>query len=177
MDFTKPPNKNFVLIVVGVVVIVWLLVWLLGPRPDPVQPSAPLDAMLTTMVGGEKPEKKEQEDKAEDSVPDDWGRDPFVDPYLAKVEARETTPEQAAPPQTESQRTRPQYKLSTVLVTDATRLAVIDDRVYAEGDQIGGETIAKITLEQVVLTDGLVERVLKVPGPQTQVNVQGTGRK
>jgi hypothetical protein len=177
MDFTKPPNKNFVLIVVGVVVLVWLLVWLLGPRPDPVQPSAPLDAMLTTMVGGKKSEKMKQEDSVEEPLPESWGRNPFADPYLAKVEGGETTREKAPRPQTESQRARPQYKLSTVLVTDATRLAVINDRVYAEGDQIGGETIAKITLEHVVLTDGLVERVLKVPGPQTQVNVQRTRRK
>jgi hypothetical protein len=177
MDFTKPPNKNVVLIVVGVVVVVWLLVWLLGPKPDSIQPSAPLDAMLTTMLQAEKPEKKEQETSMEDSVPEAWGRDPFADSQLAKLDEREKQPDKATRPQTEALSDRPQYKVSTILVTEANRLAVIDDKVYAVGDQIGGETIVRITLEHVVLTDGSTERMLKVPGPQTQVKVETTGRK
>ena len=177
MDFTKPPNKNVVLIVVGVVILVWLLVWLLGPRPETIQPSAPLDAMLTIILQGEKPEKKEQEASTEESVPETWGRDPFAEPYLARFEERETQPDKATRPQTEPLSDRPQYKLSAILITEGNRLAVIDDRVYAVGDQIGGETIARITLEHVVLTDGSTERMLKVPEPQTQVKVETTGRK
>jgi hypothetical protein len=56
-------------------------------------------------------------------------------------------------------------------------LAVIDERVYGEGDQIGGEKISKIALDHVVLTGDFGERVLRVPQPQTKVTVESTGRK
>jgi hypothetical protein len=51
-------------------------------------------------------------------------------------------------------------------------LAVINDKVYAVGDKIGGEEISKITLDHIVLTDNSQERVLRVPQPQTQVTVE-----
>ncbi|MEE9121365.1 MAG: hypothetical protein V3U56_08765, partial [Syntrophobacteria bacterium] len=72
---------------------------------------------------------------------------------------------------------KPQYKLSTILITESSRLAVINDKVYAVGDKIGGEEISKITLDHIVLTDNSEERVLRVPQPQTKVTVQDTGGK
>jgi hypothetical protein len=71
----------------------------------------------------------------------------------------------------------PQYTLSTILITGSNRLAVIDDRVYGEGDQIGGEKISKITLDHVVLTGDFGERLLKVPKPQTNITVESTRQK
>jgi hypothetical protein len=56
-------------------------------------------------------------------------------------------------------------------------LAVINDRVYAVGDRIGGEEISKITLDHIVLTDNSEERVLRVPQPQTEVIVEDTKGK
>jgi hypothetical protein len=55
-------------------------------------------------------------------------------------------------------------------------LAVIDDRVYGVGDQIGEEKISSITLDHVVLTGVQGERVLEVPRPQTTVTVENTGK-
>ena len=82
-----------------------------------------------------------------------------------------------ARPKQEGETKGPQYKLSTVLVSGSKRLAVIDDRVYAEGDEIGGETISSITLDHVVLNGASGERLLEVPQPKTKVTVESTRGK
>jgi hypothetical protein len=58
------------------------------------------------------------------------------------------------------------------LISGSNRLAVIDDRVYAVGDDIGREKISLITLDHVVLTGAYGERLLNVPQPQTQIKVE-----
>lgn len=176
MDLTKPPNKIFVYCVVGVALLLWVIVWLFGPKREQVQPGAPLDKMLVTLAQSGKQDKIEVEEKPEQLVPNGWGRDPFYSLYQA---AEETVipQEKVAKPRPDSVKVGPQYKLSTILVSGSKRLAVIDDRVYAEGDEIGGEKIAGITLDHVVLTGAYGERLLEVPQPKTKVTVESTGRK
>jgi len=176
MDLTKPPNKIFVYCVVSVVLFLWIIVWLFGPKREEVQPGAPLDKMLVTLAQSGKQEKQEVEEKAEEVAPGGWGRDPFYSPYQAAEETA-TTPEKVARPKQESEQQGPQYKLSTVLVSGSKRLAVIDDRVYTVGDEIGGETITSITLDHVVLNGASGERLLEVPQPKTQVTVESTGKR
>ena len=176
MDLTKPPNKILVYCVVGVVLFLWVIVWLFGPKTVQVQPGAPLDKMLVTLAQSGKQEKQEVEEKPEEVVPGGWGRDPFYSPYQAAEETA-TTPQKVARPRQESETKGPQYKLSTVLVSGSKRLAVIDDRVYAEGDEIGGETISSITLDHVVLNGASGERLLEVPQPKTKVTVESTRGK
>ncbi len=175
MDLTKPPDKILALSVAGVVVVLWVLVWLLGPKTESVPPDAGLDASLVTLLQGGKQVTEEQE-TVEEEVPGAWGRDPFALPYIAEDVQPESTPE-AATPRPQPTQQGPQYKISTVLVSGSSRLAVIDDRVYTVGDQIGEERVAKITLDHVVLTGNFGERLLRVPKPQTQITVQGNGRK
>jgi len=117
-----------------------------------------------------------EEEKAEELVPGGWGRDPFYSLYQAAEETA-TPPEKVARPKPEGVKQGPQYKLSTILVSGTNRLAVINDRVYAVGDEIGRETISSITLDHVVLTGAYGERLLEVPQPQTQVTVESTGGK
>ena len=176
MDLTKPPNKIFVYCVVGVVLFLWIIVWLFGPKPEQVQPGAPLDKMLVTLAQSGKQDKQEVEERKEDVVPGGWGRDPFYSPYQAAEETA-TTPQKVAKPKQESEQQGPQYKLSTVLVSGSKRLAVIDDRVYAVGDEIGRETIISITLDHVVLNGASGERLLEVPQPKTKVTVEGARNK
>ena len=171
MDLTQSPNKIFVLSVVGVVVFLWLLVWLFGPKPEPIQPSAPVDAMLTSLLQSGMKTEKHEDKGVEETVPDTWGRDPFALPPWVEEET-ETKPVKAARPQPERAGEKPQYKLSTILITGSNRLAVINDRVYAVGDKIGGEEVSKITLDHVVLSYDSEERVLRVPQPETQVTVE-----
>ena len=176
MDLTKPPNKIFVYCVAGVVVLLWVVIWLFGPKRVQVQPGPPLDKMLVTLAQSGKEEKKEVEEKAEELVPGDWGRDPFYSPYHS---ARETaTPsEKVARAKPESVKQGPQYKLSTILVSGTKRLAVINDRVYAVGDEIGAEKIAAITLDHVELTGAYGDRLLEVTQPQTKVKVENSRKK
>jgi predicted transcriptional regulator len=63
------------------------------------------------------------------------------------------------------------------LISGSNRLAVINYRVYSEGDKIDGEKISEITLDHVVLSDGSEERVLKIPQSHTKVTVEDTGGK
>ena len=176
MDLTKPPDKIFVYCVAGVALFLWVIVWLFGPKREQVQPGPPLDKMMVTLAQSGKEEKKEVEEKAEELVPGGWGRDPFYSPYQA-AEDTATPSEKVARPQPESVRQGPQYKLSTILISGSSRLAVINDRIYAEGDEIGKETISNITLDHVVLTSAHGERLLEVPQPQTKVTVESAGGK
>ena len=176
MDLTKPPNKIFVYCVAGVALFLWVIIWLFGPKREQVQPGAPLDKMLVTLTQSGKQEKKEIDERAEELIPGGWGRDPFYSPYQAAEETA-TSPEKVARSQPESGKQGPQYKLSTILITGSDRLAVINDRIYAVGDEIGKEKISDITLDHVMLTGAYGERLLNVPQPQTQVTVESTGGK
>jgi len=176
MDLTKPPNKIFVYCVAGVALFLWVSVWLFGPKPEQVQPGAPLDKMMVTLAQSGKEEKKEVEERPGELVPGGWGRDPFYSPYQAAEETA-TSPEKVARSQPESGKQGPQYKLSTILITGSNRLAVINDRIYAVGDEIGKEKVSDITLDHVVLTGDFGERLLEVPPPQTQVTVESTAGK
>lgn len=174
MDLTKPPEKIFVFSIVGVVLVLWVLIWLLGPKPEVIKP----EVQLPISLAGLKSQPVQQEEKpAEELMDDTWGRDPFAVPYQAVEAEGGPKPEEAARRKPTVAEGRPQYKLSTILIAGTSRLAVINDRVYTVGDQIGSEKIASITLEHVVLTDGSAERLLKVPQPQTKVTVQEKGRK
>ena len=175
MDLTKPPQKILVVTVAGVVVFLWILIWLFGPKPGTIQQSAPIDTMLTSLLQSGKQGKKEGDKEVEEPVPDTWGRDPFALPrWVEKQEQGKAPPVRAAREKRPSRGDKPQYKLSTILVTESSRLAVINDKVYAVGDKIGSEEISKITLDHIVLTDNSQERVLRVPQPQTQVTVEDT---
>jgi hypothetical protein len=178
MDLTKPPQKILVVSVAGVVVFLWILVWLFGPKPEKIQPGAPIDTMLTSLLQSRKQGKKDEVKPVEEPVRETWGRDPFALPrWVEEQERRETPPVKAVPTKRARRGDKPQYRLSTILITESSRLAVINDKVYAVGDRIGGEEISKITLDHIVLTDNSQERVLRVPQPQTQVTVEDTGRK
>jgi hypothetical protein len=172
MDMTKPPEKILVLSIAGVAVFIWILVWLFGPKPEPVEPEAKLPISLADL---QPKQVVQQEESAGEKIPDNWGRDPFYSPYQAEETAVPT--EKVARPGPESEKQGPQYKLSTILITESNRLAVINDRVYAVGDEIGREKISDITLDHVVLTGDSGERLLEVPQPQTQVTVESAGGK
>ena len=157
--------------VAGLAIFLWLGVWLFGPKSEKVQPGAPLDKMLVTLAQSGKQEKKEIEERPEELIPGGWGRDPFYSPYQA-VEATATPPEKVARPKPGREEQGPRHRLSTILISGSNRLAVINDRVYEVGDEIGNEKISVITLDHVVLTGAYGERLLEVPQPQTQVTVE-----
>ena len=177
MDLIKSPNKIFVLSVVGVVVFLWVLVWLFGPQPETIQPDISLDTSLAALLQGSK-KVEEEEEGVEEPIPDTWGRDPFALPYWTeRDDGSESQPVRTARSEPERTGDKQQYKLSTILISGSNRLAVINYRVYSEGDKIDGEKISEITLDHVVLSDGSEERVLKIPQSQTKVTVEDTGGK
>lgn len=178
MDLTKPPQKILVVTVVVVVVFLWILVWLFGPKPGKVQESAQMNTLLTSMLQSGKQGKKDEGKSVEETVPETWGRDPFALPGWVEIQEKdESRTAKTTGPIRKSSGGKPHYKLSTILITESSRLAVINDKVYAVGDRIGDEEISKITLDHIVLTDNSKERVLRVPQPETQVTVEDTGRK
>ena len=177
MDLTKSPNKIFVLSVVGVVVFLWVLVWLFGPQPEMIQPDIPLDTSLAVLLQGSK-KVEEEEARVEEPIPDTWGRDPFALPYWTEEDdGTESQPVRDARSEPERTGGKSQYKLSTILISGSNRLAVINYRVYLEGDKIGGEKISEITLDHVVLSDGSEERVLRISQSQTKVTVHNSRAK
>jgi len=167
MDLTKPPEKILVGSVVGVVALLWLLVWLFGPKREPVQTATQLPVSL---AGLQSKQIQPEEQSVKEQIPDTWGRDPFALPFAEEVS--KPPPAKTGPPEERRRDEGPVYKVSTVLVSGLSRLVVINDRVYAVGDQINGETVTKITLNQVVLSGDAGERVLLVPGPETSVTVE-----
>ena len=178
MDLTKPPQKTFVATVVGVVVFLWILVWLFGPQPEKIQQSAPIDTMLTSLRQSGKQGEKAGDNGVEEKVLDRLGRDPFALPQWTE-EGDGTENQAARTARSEPERTgdKPQYKLSTILISDSHRLAVINYQVYSKGDKIGSEKISEITLDHVVLSDGSEERMLRIPQSQTRVTVHHSRAK
>ena len=177
MDLSKSPNKIFILSVVGVVVFLCVLVWLFGPQTETLQPDIPLDTSLAALLKGSK-KVEEEEERVAEPIPDTRGRDPFALPYWAE-EDNGTESEPVRVTRSEPERTgdKPEYKLSTILISGSNRLAVINYQVYWEGEKIGGEKISEITLDHVVLSDGSEERKLRIPQSQTKVTVESTEGK
>jgi hypothetical protein len=96
--------------------------------------------MLTNLLQSGKQGKKEGDKVVEEPVPDIWGRDPFALPgWVEEQEKGKTSPVKAVRKKRPRTGDKPQYKLSTILITESSRLAVINDKVYAVGDKIGGE--------------------------------------
>jgi hypothetical protein len=178
MDLTKSPNRIFVFSVVGAVILLLVLVWFFGPQPEPIHPSAPVDAVLANLLQSGKQEQKEEDKIVEGPVPETWGRDPFALPYWAE-EDHGTEKQQEGSARSELDRIgeKPQYNISTILISGSNRLAVINYQVYSEGDKIGGERISEITLDHVVLSDGSEKRELKLPQSQTKVTVNNSREK
>jgi hypothetical protein len=172
MDLTRPPEKILVMSAAGVAALLLLLIWLFGPKPEKVQPVTQPPVSLLALQKAPAPQ---EEEKVEEQIPRTWGRDPFALPR----QKQETKPPPVVAPRPKAPRKdeRPKYKVSTVLISGLSRLVVIDDRVYGVGDQINGETVTKITLNEVVLTGDFGERVLLIPGPQTSVTVESPGGK
>lgn len=71
-----------------------------------------------------------------------WGRDPLARPGTGE-------PEQARAP--EPARQPPSWRLGAVMTGGDRNVAVIDDRVYSEGDEIDGGRVAEIRPGQVVI--------------------------
>ena len=120
MDLTKPPQKILVVSVVGVVVFVWILVWLFGPKPEKIQPGAPIDTMLTSLLQSGKQGRKDEVKPVEEPVRETWGRDPFALPgWVEEQERRETQPSCAYPKSSEAWRRLLGLVASTQPTTDA----------------------------------------------------------
>ena len=178
MELTKPPQKILVVTVVGVVVFLWILVWVFGPKPEKIQPSSPVDTMLTSLLKSEKQGEKARDKGVEEPAPETLGRDPFaLLHWTEEDDGTESQPVRAARSELERTGAKPPYKLSTILISGSNRLAVINYQVYWEGDKIGGEKISEITLDHVVLSDGSEERKLRIPQSQTKVTVESTEGK
>ena len=178
MDLTKPPHKILVVTVVGLVVLLWILVWLFGPKPEKIQESALIDTMLTSLRQSGKQGEKEGDKGVEEPVLDRLGRDPFALPHWTEEGAgTENQAARAARSKPERTGDKPQYKLSTILISDSNRLAVINYQVYSKGDKIGSEKISEITLDHVVLSDGSEERMLRIHQSQTKVTVHHSRAK
>ena len=178
MDLTKPPQKIVVVTVVGVVVFLLILVWLFGPKPEKIEPSTSVDTMLTSLLESGKKGEKEGEKGVGKPVFDRLGRDPFALPHWTE-EGGDTENQAARAARSEPERRgdKPQYELSTILISDSHRLAVINYQVYSTGDKIGSEEISEITLDHVVLSDGSEERMLRIPQSQTRVTVHHSRAK
>ena len=175
MELTKPPQKILVVTVVGVVVFLWILVWLFGPKPEKIQPSSPVDTMLTSLLQSEKQGEKARDKGVEEPAPETWGRDPFALLYWTKEDdGTESQPVRAARSELERTGAKPPYKISTILISGSNRLAVINYHIYSMGEKIGGEKISEITLDHVVLSDGSEERILRIPQSQTKVTVHNS---
>jgi hypothetical protein len=172
MDLTKPPQKILVVTVVGVVLFLGILLWLFGPKPEKIQPSAPVDTMLTSLLQSGKQGEKAGDKGVEEPVPERLLRDPFALPYWTEEDdGTESLPVRAARSESERSGAKPPYKLSTLLISGSNRLAVINYHIYSMGEKIGGEKISEITLDHVVLSDGSEERILRIPQSQTKVTV------
>jgi hypothetical protein len=165
MDLSTTPKKSQIFGVLALVLLLSVLVYVLGPTPE-TPPSAILPQIsLETLLG-----KSGDEGKAKHQQPLalTWGRDPFaLPPGIVSASAtagKEGQGEAAVEEQ-------PTVRLTAILISGQTRLAVINEKVVGEGDRVNQEEIISITPEQVILRGPFGRRVLPVARPQTKVKV------
>lgn len=94
-----------------------------------------------------------------------WRRDPFLTaeeeqallaPKAPPVQAKSGVSSPPAP--------LPSYKLRTVLISEAGKVAALDGRLVSEGDLIGEEKVVEIRPDGVVLESAGRRRHISLPG-------------
>jgi hypothetical protein len=165
MDLSTTPKKSLVFGILALVLLLSVLVYVLGPAPE-VPPSAVLPHIsLETLLGKSgdagKPEKQSP-------LALTWGRDPFALPPGIASAGEPAGDESHGETAVEEQAT---VRLTAILISGRTRLAVINERVVGVGDRVNQEEIISITPEQVILRGPFGRRVLPVALPQTKVKV------
>ncbi len=116
-------------------------------RSVPMTVSAPgrIDKKMESPVLGEKPagQKIEAPQYGEQGLLKEWGRDPFTSAWLSGGSAS------AEPLSPDIKTAEPTVTL--ILMSDATKIAAINNRIVQEGDMLQDEKVIKIKNDGVVL--------------------------
>ncbi|HHT9126384.1 MAG TPA: hypothetical protein ACFYD6_11275 [Candidatus Brocadiia bacterium] len=101
------------------------------------------------------------------TLPEGWGRNPFLTPAeIKQIQA-------AKNPFTEKEsEPLPQYELTSILISGALKVAVIDGKIVSPGDSIGREIVNEISTDGVVLAMGGNLRMIKLKQGKTEIKVR-----
>lgn len=104
------------------------------------------------------------------ALPEGWGRNPFLTPDEIKQiqEAKNSSYEKDSEPA----RPLPHYVVTSIIISGAKKVAVIDGKIVSPGDTIGREIVKKISTEGVVLATKGNLRTIKLRQGRTEVKTR-----
>lgn len=98
------------------------------------------------------------------TLPEGWGRNPFLAPAETKQIHTSTNPLPVRP--------LPEYVVTSILISSTQKVAVIDGKIVSPGDSIGRETVKEISTEGVVLAKGAMIRTIKLRQGRTTIKAR-----
>lgn len=140
-------------------------------KPRPVSVASRQKITTTTKKMDRTPEKPNQKGSLKTSLlnlsltlPEGWGRNPFLTP----AETKQTHASKIHLPA----RPLPVYVVTSILISSTQKVAVIDGKIVSPGDSIGRERVKEISTEGVVLAKGANIRFIKLRQGSTMIKAR-----
>ncbi len=155
--------KNKVLLLLFVGLLMGLVIYSLHPFPKgkPVKKSPAVR---------EQKEELKFETLKRKSLGEGWGRNPFfraedrIPPSIKEAKALPSPPPPPpSPPLTPPPGEQgPPLKLEMIFMVDTKKVAILSGQFVKEGDKVGGEVVARINSDRVILQKNKSRRTIKL---------------
>ncbi|HLG31118.1 MAG TPA: hypothetical protein VI387_12995 [Candidatus Brocadiales bacterium] len=102
--------------------------------------------------------------------PEGWGRNPFLTP--AEIKQIQASKDSFIDKESEAVIPLPEYVVTSILISSAQKVAVIDGKIVSPGDSVGREIVKKISTEGVELAMGNNLRTIKLRQGRTEIKTR-----
>lgn len=131
-----------------------------APKPKPT---------ATTKKTDRNPEKPTEKTK-KFYFPEGWGRNPFLTP--SEIKQIQASKDSFIDKESEAVISLPEYVVTSILIGDAQKVAVIDGKIVSPGDSVGREMVKEISTEGVELAMGSNLRMIKLRQGRTEIKTR-----
>lgn len=102
--------------------------------------------------------------------PEGWGRNPFLTP--AEIKQIQASKDPLLENESMPVRQLPQYVVTSILIGDAQKVAVVNGMIVIPGDSIGREVVKEISIEGVELAMRGNRRTIKLKQGRTKIKTK-----
>lgn len=103
-------------------------------------------------------------------LPEGWGRNPFLTP--AEIKQIQASKNSSFEKESEPVRPLPEYVVTSILISGAQKVAVIDGKIVSPGDTIGKEIVKEISPDGVELAMEGNLRMIKLRQSRVKIKVK-----